>query len=146
MRDIAADYLDDIRPVFPAMPKLAGVAPRNPLLSALSDFDQERFLEFGWGPETAPRFPTIISAMNHFMAAQPNAIAAEYQGEKISYGALNIAANRLANTLVQHGVKRGDAVCLYLHRSIPMIVGIVAALRVGAAYIPQHVALLQKRR
>ncbi|KZK75989.1 Linear gramicidin synthase subunit D [Pseudovibrio sp. Ad13] len=145
MRDIAADYLNDIRPVFPAMPKLTGVAPRNPLLSALCDFDQERFLDFGWGPETAPRFPTIISAMNHFMAAQPNAVAAEYQDQEISYGELNDAANRLAHTLAQHGVKRGDAVCLYLHRSIPMLVGIVAALRVGAAYIPQHVGVAPEK-
>ncbi len=145
MQNIAEDYLNDIRPVFQAMSKLRGVLPHNPLLSALSDFDQERFLNFGWGPETAPRFPTIISAMNHFMAAQPQVIAAEYQDQKISYGELNTVANRLAHKLVQHGVKRGDAVCLYLHRSIPMLVGIVAALRVGAAYIPQHVGVAPEK-
>ncbi len=40
-----------------------------------------------------------------------------------------------------HGVKRGDAVCLFLHRSVEMVVGIVAAIKLGAAYIPQHVGV-----
>ncbi|SDQ24536.1 AMP-binding protein [Pseudovibrio sp. Tun.PSC04-5.I4] len=141
MWDIAADYLRDIRPVFPAMPKVQTRAPRNPALSVLSDIDQERFLDFGWGPEITPRFPTIISAINHHAAQQPDAIAAECQNQTLTYGELDAAANRLACVLVEYGVQRGDAVCLYLHRSIPMLVGIVASLRVGAAYVPQHVGV-----
>lgn len=145
MQEIAAHYLRDISPTYPTIPTLPKITPRHPALSALSDFDQERFMQFGWGPETAPRFPTIASAINHFAAAQPNAIAAEFQGAQISYDELDQAANRLAHALISNGVKRGDAVCLYLHRSIPMIIGIVAALRVGAAYIPQHVGVAPEK-
>ncbi len=114
---------------------------RQDPLSALSPLDRQQFHRFGWGPRVAPRFPTIIAAIDHQMAMHPEAVAAEHEGEQITYGALNAAANRLANVLYAHGVRRGDAICLYLHRSLPMLVGIVAAMRLGAAYVPQHVGV-----
>lgn len=115
--------------------------PLIPALAGLSTIDQERFLAFGWGPEIAPRFPTMIAAIDAQMRAQPDAIAAECAGDCITYGTLDRAANRLAHRLAALGVKRGDAVCLYLRRSIQMLVGIIATMRLGAAYVPQHVGV-----
>nr|WP_246658332.1 AMP-binding protein [Rhizobium sp. FKY42] len=39
------------------------------------------------------------------------------------------------------GVGPGSVVGLYLKRSLPMVVGIVAAMKLGAAYAPQHVGV-----
>ena len=113
---------------------------RDPL-AGLSALDRERFHRFGWGPQVTPRFPTIISAIDHQMATRPKAVAAEHDGAWITYGELDAMANRLANVLHAQGVRAGDAVCLYLRRSLPMLVGIVAAMRLGAAYVPQHVGV-----
>lgn len=110
-------------------------------LGALSPRDRQLFHEFGWGARLAPRFGTMIAAIEHQMATRPEAIAAWHEGESLSYGALDAAANRVARVLHAHGVRRGDAVCLYLQRSLPMLVGIVAAMRLGAAYVPQHVGV-----
>jgi len=38
-------------------------------------------------------------------------------------------------------VGRGDNVALFLRRSIPLVVGQLATLKLGAAYVPQHVGV-----
>lgn len=110
-------------------------------LDALSPEDQELFLSFGWGPQVPPRYATIADALRQSLRDQPDATAVECADHNLSYRALDEASNRLANVMRAHGVKRGDAVCLFLHRSVEMVVGIVAAIKLGAAYIPQHVGV-----
>ncbi|OED49560.1 peptide synthetase [Rhodobacteraceae bacterium (ex Bugula neritina AB1)] len=101
-------------------------------------------MEFGFGPSQQPRFPTITDAILHQMISQPDAIAAQAGSRSMTYGALDAASERLAAVLQAHGVQRGDAVCLYLHRSLEMLVGIAAILKLGAAYVPQHVGVAPK--
>ncbi len=111
------------------------------VLCHLSPMDQVRFRNFGWGPKAEPRHATIAEALQHQMQRNPNAVAIDCGGHEINYRTLDQASNRLAAVLRAHGVKRGDAVCLFLHRSIEMVVGIVAAIKLGAAYVPQHVGV-----
>ncbi len=127
------------QPVFPAQTYLA--SPLERALQGLSLRDRQRFVSFGFGPDLAPRFDTILKGFVHFAQIQPDAIAAEHGPARITYGDLNNAANRMAGQLAQAGVKRGQVVCLYLHRSIEMLVGLLAAMKVGAAYAPQHVGV-----
>lgn len=99
------------------------------------------FERFGVGPAAKPRHPTIIAGFVHFAAMQPDAVAVEAGSETITYAQLDHAAEKLARVLSNLGVSRGDAVCLYLKRSIPMVVGILAAMKIGAAYVPQHLGV-----
>lgn len=99
------------------------------------------FRRFGFGPEVTPRFATILAAFEHFAALQPGAIALEYGAQTMTYGALDAAADRLAHRLRQIGIGHGDAVGVYLKRSIPMVVAIFACMKVGAIYVPQHVGV-----
>ncbi|MBK7895590.1 MAG: amino acid adenylation domain-containing protein [Anaerolineaceae bacterium] len=110
-------------------------------LRNLSLLDQVLFAQFGQGPLVDVPFATMHQAFEHFAAIQPAAIAVEHQGETISYGELERQANRLAAHLAALGVKTGDHVALFLQRSIPMIVGILATLKAGAAYVPQHIGV-----
>ena len=107
----------------------------------LSLFDQILFERFGQGEIAIPSHETMHHAFAEYAAMQPEAIAVEHLGAQITYGELDRQANRLADYLAQHGVKTGDHVALFLQRSIPMIVGIMATLKVGAAYVPQHVGV-----
>ncbi|WP_421700927.1 amino acid adenylation domain-containing protein [Aliiroseovarius sp.] len=137
MQDIAIDDLKGVQSL-----ELGGLgARRDDPLAALSPTDRARFKAFGWGPEEAPRFPTIATAILHQLRVQPEAVAVTCGCEALSYGALDRASDRLAARLRAHGVGRGDAVCLYLRRSIEMVVGIVAAMKLGAKYVPQHVGV-----
>ncbi|SLN30230.1 Gramicidin S synthase 1 [Falsiruegeria litorea R37] len=137
MQDVAIDYLKEFQPLSHSD---AGERCLTGL-SRLSQQDQIQFLSFGWGPDIPPRHATIADALRHQMQAQPERVAVECAGHALNYQALDEASNRLAAVLTLYGVGRGDAVCLYLHRSIEMIVGIVAAMKLGAAYVPQHVGV-----
>src|ERR1700722_374636 len=57
-------------------------------------------------------------------------------GETLSYAALNARANRLAHRLIEQGVQPGERVATFLDRSVELIVGQLAILKAGAAYVP----------
>lgn len=106
-------------------------------LANLSKRDQRLFEQFGKGARVELPFHQIHHAFEAQVAADPTAVAAEHLGNSITYGELNQQANRLAYLLRDKGVSAGDNVCLFIKRSIPMLVGILATLKLGAAYVPQ---------
>ncbi|MGM9490737.1 amino acid adenylation domain-containing protein [Ideonella sp. YS5] len=108
-------------------------------MASLSLADQQRFESFGQGPNAALPHRCIHHAIEAQVDARPEAIAIEHMGEHLSYAALDAQADRLAHLLSSHGVIAGDRVALFVHRSIAMVVGILAVLKVGASYVPQHV-------
>ncbi|WP_291567200.1 MULTISPECIES: amino acid adenylation domain-containing protein [unclassified Clostridium] len=55
---------------------------------------------------------------------------------QLSYEQLDIKASKLATVLIKEGVKKGDLVCLCIKRSVEMIIGTLAILKAGAAYVP----------
>jgi len=68
--------------------------------------------------------------------ARPDAIAVVHEGRTITYADLDRASNRLANTLHDRGIRRGDRVGLYLEKSVDAVIGVYAILKTGAAYVP----------
>ena len=110
-------------------------------MATLSPADQLLFEHFGQGPQIDLPYECIHHAFEAQVLAHPQAIAAQHLGETITYQELDRQANRLAAILAGHGVSTGDNVGLFLQRSIPMLVGIMASLKVGAAYVPQHVGV-----
>jgi amino acid adenylation domain-containing protein len=110
-------------------------------MSSLSPSDQLLFERFGKGPAVNVPYACIHHAFEAQAAANPHAIAAHHLDDSITYQELDRQANRLAALLAQHGVSTGDNVALFLQRSIPMLVGILGALKAGASYVPQHVGV-----
>jgi amino acid adenylation domain-containing protein len=66
----------------------------------------------------------------------PNAIAAIFGEQSLSYRELNKKANQLAHHLNSLGVGEESLVGIYLDRSLDMLVGLLAILKAGGAYIP----------
>ncbi|MCP5103912.1 MAG: amino acid adenylation domain-containing protein, partial [bacterium] len=54
----------------------------------------------------------------------------------MTYGRLDEESDRLAHLLVEKGVASGDIVAIMLERSVEMIVGVLAILKTGGAYLP----------
>ena len=54
----------------------------------------------------------------------------------LSYEELNQKSNQLAHRLTAAGVTRGDIVGLLVERSFAMMIGIIAIIKAGAAYLP----------
>ena len=51
-----------------------------------------------------------------------------------TYGAIRRAANVLAHHLLTHGVQREEIVMIYAHRSVELVVAILATLKTGATF------------
>lgn len=66
----------------------------------------------------------------------PSKVAVKSEGVSVTYGELNIAANRLACHLRNEGLKQGQLLPLFVERSIEMVVGVLACLKAGAGYVP----------
>ena len=56
----------------------------------------------------------------------PEKVALICDGRHLTYAELDAMSNRLANALIQGGVRRGDRVALHLPNSVEAVVGIFA--------------------
>ncbi len=88
--------------------------------------------------------------IHHLFEAQveqaPHAIAlVSPEGEKLEYAELNRRANRLAHYLAKMHVGPEGRVGIYMERSINLIVGVLAILKAGAAYVPLDPAYPSER-
>ncbi len=69
----------------------------------------------------------------------PEREAVRYRGEGISYRELEERANRLANHLIERGVREGERVGVCLSHSIEVVVAILGVMKSGASYVPVDV-------
>lgn len=70
------------------------------------------------------------------VAKTPNAIAAEFKTERITYRELNARANRFARHLQARGVEPEKLIGVSVPRSMEMLVAILGVLKAGAGYVP----------
>jgi len=88
---------------------------------------------------TAAHYPRDLSVARVFeqrAARDPLAVAAVHGQQAVSYGELNVQANRLAHYLIAEGVAPGACVAILLPRSLPLLVAQLAVLKCAAVYVP----------
>jgi amino acid adenylation domain-containing protein len=89
-------------------------------------------------PVEAP--PAGDRCLHELFAAQarrtPEAIALTYETTHWSYDTLDRRANRLARLLAARGAGAETRVALWAEPSLEMLVGMIAVLKSGAAYVP----------
>ncbi|HEX2133765.1 MAG TPA: amino acid adenylation domain-containing protein [Actinophytocola sp.] len=79
---------------------------------------------------------TVHELVERQAAATPDAVALIWPGGRIGYAELNAEANQLARRLRELGAGRGDLVGVCVRRGPRLVVGLLAALKAGAAYVP----------
>jgi amino acid adenylation domain-containing protein len=65
-----------------------------------------------------------------------DAVALVMGAERLTYAELETASNRLARLLLGVGCHSGDRVCLLAEKSPAAIIGMIATLKAGCAYVP----------
>lgn len=79
---------------------------------------------------------TIVARFEQMAIIYAEQVAVTYEGQTLTYRQLNERANQLARHLQAQGVKPRDYVALIMERGLDMLVGLVAVLKTGAAYVP----------
>ncbi|GAB7531351.1 hypothetical protein PS3A_37630 [Pseudomonas sp. 3A(2025)] len=67
---------------------------------------------------------------------RPEAVAAVYQGQSLTYAELNRQADGLAQCLVEMAVQADDRVAVFARRGLETLVGLLGVLKAGAGYVP----------
>lgn len=79
---------------------------------------------------------TVIDLMQQYVRSTPDAPALEHAEIVLSYAQLDAQTTALAQRLSNAGVSARDRVAVALERGVAMVVGLLAVLRCGAAYVP----------
>ena len=95
----------------------------------LTDWNQPQVAKLNSDSSFVQLFETQV-------AQTPDAIAVEFQSQKLTYQELNQQANQLARHLQTLGVGVEALVGVCVDRSLEMIVGILGILKAGGAYVP----------
>ncbi|MGH6741346.1 MAG: AMP-binding protein, partial [Bradyrhizobium sp.] len=105
-------------------------------LAILNDIERNTILT-RWNETASPlpraNFPGLFAAQ---AARTPQAAAVIFGERQLSYAALDVAANQLANHLRTLGVGPETVVGLCLERSPEMLIGLLGILKAGGAYLP----------
>ncbi|NCR87816.1 MAG: amino acid adenylation domain-containing protein [Microcystis aeruginosa G13-10] len=115
------------------------VNPQQPIfqLPLLTEVQSQALLEDWNATEKEYPFHHCIHHLFEEQAARtPAAVAVVFEGQELTYQELNIQANQLAHYLKSLEVNSEVLVGIYLERSLLVIVGLLAVLKAGGAYLP----------
>ncbi|WP_440992928.1 non-ribosomal peptide synthetase family protein [Cysteiniphilum litorale] len=104
----------------------------------LMSIDQKTLL-YDWNKtdKPYPKDKTIHQLFEEQVKKNPNNIAIVFESEQLNYAQLNAKANQLARYIrSSNTISPDDLIALYLDKSLEMIIGILAILKSGAAYLP----------
>ncbi len=113
--------------------------PEQPIAELpLTDDEERHRLMVSWNEERiqVPESASLHQLFEAHAAKTPEAIAAEFRGEQVTYRQLNERANQLANYLQKQGVGRESLVGICVERSLAMLVAIYGVLKAGGGYVP----------
>jgi amino acid adenylation domain-containing protein len=106
-------------------------------LPLLSEAERRRLL-VEWNDTEAdyPKDSCIHELFEAQAEQSPEAIAAEFKDNKLTYRELNGRANQLARYLRGQGVGPEKLVGICLERSLEMVIALLGILKAGGAYVP----------
>lgn len=105
-------------------------------LDILTVHEREEIRRQWSAPLPVTKQATLPQQFEEQVSRSPQSVAIVHDGLSLSYEELNERANRLAHWLITTGVGTGQIVALALPRSMDMVIGILAVLKAGAAYLP----------
>ncbi|MCJ8268664.1 MAG: condensation domain-containing protein, partial [Psychrosphaera sp.] len=109
-------------------------------LELLSEDERQQLLQWSNHGDNVTPSTTLIAQFEAQANRTPNNTAVQFAGQSLTYLELNDRANQLAGLLLSHksgeGVATDVLIGLYFERGIEMMVGLLAVLKSGAAYVP----------
>jgi len=86
----------------------------------------------------------LVKQLERNAREYPNKPAVIFRGSRINYSELNDLVDKLAGSLMEMGLKKGDRVGLMLPRNPQLVVSFLAIAKAGAIVVPINYELAQK--
>ncbi|MEH1894877.1 MAG: amino acid adenylation domain-containing protein [Nostoc sp.] len=84
-----------------------------------------------------PHDKTLVDLFEQQVDKNPNNFALVFESQSLTYQQLNQKANQLAHYLIQnYQIQPDTLISLCVERSLEMIIGLLAILKTGGAYVP----------
>ncbi|WP_037305334.1 non-ribosomal peptide synthetase [Amycolatopsis orientalis] len=112
--------------------------PARPVarLRALDADEEREMLRLGEGPEPKRERGGMLAEFGRWVRETPDAEAVVCRDRSLTYAELDRRANRLANTLIDAGVKPQDPVAVLLRRDVDLVVALFGVIKAGAVHVP----------
>ena len=114
-------------------------------LPLLTPGEQLQLAEWNRTQTDFPKDQCIHDIFTQQVEKRPNAVALEFQTQRLTYAELDQRANQLAHYLRRRGVGPNEIVGLCAERSPEMFVGMLGILKAGGAYLPLDAAYPPER-
>jgi len=85
-------------------------------------------------PLDASFFGPIQSYLSRHAQDHPDRLAISTNHKQYSYKYVDETSNRIANYLIRDGIKKGDVVAIFAHRSTAIVLAIMGVLKAGATF------------
>lgn len=104
------------------------ILPNEDMRNILTDFNNT---DVNYSDEI-----TVTQLFEKQARNNPHRIAAIFEEDSITYRELDKKVNQLSNHLIKNSVEKGECIAIMAVPSIETIIGILAVLKVGCAYVP----------
>jgi amino acid adenylation domain-containing protein len=105
-------------------------------LPLLTSAEQQQLIVWNQTQTDYPFEKTIVDLFQEQVEKNPSNLAVVFEGQKLTYQALNSKANQLAHYLIEKGVSAETLVGICVTRSLEMVIGLLGILKAGGAYVP----------
>lgn len=115
-------------------------------ISMISKEEENQILnDFNNTVTVYPRDKNLVTLWEEQVNLTPNKKAIIFEDTSMTYKQLDEKSNSLAHFLIKNGAHNGEIIPILLDKSLEMIVGILAILKVGAAFLPIDVYYPKER-
>ncbi|ASS75400.1 hypothetical protein CIG75_10630 [Tumebacillus algifaecis] len=135
----AAETIERLKGHFQVLAEAALQQPERPIanLELLTAAERKQLLvEWNRTAVEYPRIDSLHQLVEEQVERTPDATACVFEGRELTYRELNDQANRLAHHLRSLQVTADTVVGICAERSLEMVIGLVAVLKAGGAYLP----------
>ncbi|MCX8132087.1 MAG: amino acid adenylation domain-containing protein [Clostridia bacterium] len=106
-------------------------------IKLLTEKEERQILEeFNNTDAEYPEEKVIYEFFEEHALKNPDDIAASFGDKQLTYKELNEKANQIARILCEKGMGQESIIGILLERSLEMIIGIMAVVKAGGAYLP----------
>lgn len=105
----------------------------------------EKIRKFNATETDFPEGETIVSLFEKQVSETPDITALIGSDRELTYKELDCNANRIANSLIEKGISKGDIVAVLLPRTTDIITAFLGIMKAGAVYLPLDINYPQNR-